>query len=165
MTVKSDKTKKTTKPRRSGRRPGGSTSHKRFTADELDGFRQRLLDKRRTLLGDVGLIRSEITAEELGSVAVDPGPGDLADTSHSIAAFEAGAQLLELEASLLMEVEEALQRIDERSYGSCQATGKPISKARLKAIPWAKYCKEYARTLEENTVRPGTRPRRLDLHW
>jgi len=40
------------------------------------------------------------------------------------------------------------QRIEDRIYGVCQATGKPIPKARLNAKPWAKYTIEAARALE-----------------
>ena len=48
----------------------------------------------------------------------------------------------------LREIDEALQRIVDRTYGICQMTGKPIPKARLEAKPWAKYTIEAARQLE-----------------
>lgn len=41
---------------------------------------------------------------------------------------------------LLYEVERALTRIDEGRYGLCRGCGEPIDPARLKAIPYARYC-------------------------
>jgi RNA polymerase-binding transcription factor DksA len=52
------------------------------------------------------------------------------------------------ERDQLREIDAALQRIEDRSYGVCQMTGKPIPKARLDAKPWAKYTIEAARKLE-----------------
>jgi len=56
--------------------------------------------------------------------------------------------LIESERQILREIDEALARIENGTYGICLATGRPISKARLKAKPWAKYCIEYAKRLE-----------------
>jgi DnaK suppressor protein len=56
--------------------------------------------------------------------------------------------LIENERGLLREIDEALQRIEEGTFGICVATGKTITKARLRAKPWAKYCIEYARKRE-----------------
>ncbi|MFC1763645.1 TraR/DksA family transcriptional regulator, partial [Planctomycetota bacterium] len=58
------------------------------------------------------------------------------------------------ERRLLQEIDEALGRITEGSYGICMGTGKPIRLARLEAQPWACYCVEYARMLEEGLVVP-----------
>ena len=52
------------------------------------------------------------------------------------------------ERDQLREIDAALQRIEDRSYGVCQLTGKPIPKARLDAKPWAKYTIEAARKME-----------------
>jgi RNA polymerase-binding protein DksA len=40
----------------------------------------------------------------------------------------------------LAEVERALAKLDEGSYGSCESCGKPISEARLEAMPATRYC-------------------------
>ena len=45
---------------------------------------------------------------------------------------------------------------DKELTGSCPISGKPISKARLIARPWAKYCVEYARRKEKGMVGPAT---------
>jgi len=60
--------------------------------------------------------------------------------------------LMDSERKLLHEIDDALQRIEQGTYGICEGTGKPIPKARLKAQPWARYCVEYARILEQGLV-------------
>jgi len=160
MNAKSDRPNKAADARRSGTgRSRCPSVRRRFSKAEIDGFKQRLMEKMHTLAGDVRMIRNEMAAEGPGGFTDKFGPGDLADVSHSTAAFEAGARLLEREASLLWEIEEALERIDRGTYGLCLATGKPISKARLKAMPWAKYCMEHARTLEGSSTRLEKRHR------
>ena len=50
---------------------------------------------------------------------------------------------------ILREIDEAMERIIDGTYGICLGTGKPINKRRLNAIPWAKYSIEYARLMEQ----------------
>ena len=50
------------------------------------------------------------------------------------------------------EIDDALARIEAKTYGVCLATRKRISKARLRAKPWAKYCIEHARKRELGLV-------------
>jgi len=57
--------------------------------------------------------------------------------------------LIANEEALVYEIDDALERIDKKTYGVCLATHNPISDARLCAKPWAKYCIEYARAREE----------------
>ena len=59
---------------------------------------------------------------------------------------------LGMEDNSIAEVEAALQRIRNGTYGICEATGKPISPDRLRAIPWTRFCREAA---------PRTPPRRM----
>jgi RNA polymerase-binding transcription factor DksA len=48
----------------------------------------------------------------------------------------------------LLEIDAALARIRGGTYGRCVATGKPISAARLRAIPWTRFCREAAEVNE-----------------
>jgi DnaK suppressor protein len=111
------------------------------------------LEKRRTILGDVRLIHEE-TQTSLPRSAT---PGDLADIGGSLANVEIEAHLLDREVRLLREIDEAVERIDQGNYGLCLATGKPISKKRLQALPWARYCAEHARDAE-SPRKAGSRP-------
>ena len=55
----------------------------------------------------------------------------------------------------LYEVEQALRRIADRTYGICEATGKPIEAKRLRAIPWTRYCAKAQAELEAGGAAPG----------
>jgi len=127
-----------------------------LTKREIKQFRQMLLDKRRELVGDM----SGIEAEALGSDRQEV-KGDISDhpadagTDNFEQEFSLG--LLESERILLAEIDGALRRIEEGSYGICLGTDQPISKARLKARPWAEYSIEYARMVEKGLVRRGER--------
>lgn len=50
------------------------------------------------------------------------------------------AQTADLRSQTLKEIENALKRVSHGSYGICESCGEEISPARLKAIPWARYC-------------------------
>ena len=47
--------------------------------------------------------------------------------------------LLSSDQDAIYEIEDALKRIEKKTYGVCELTGKPIPKARLEAIPWARF--------------------------
>jgi DnaK suppressor protein len=49
----------------------------------------------------------------------------------------------------LRDIEDALVAIEDGYYGICQKTGKSIEPARLKAIPWAKYCIEVQEEIDQ----------------
>lgn len=61
--------------------------------------------------------------------------------------------LMESERQLLGEIDDALHRIRTGTYGICAATGRPIGKARLKAMPWSKFCMEYTLAQERGQNR------------
>jgi len=56
--------------------------------------------------------------------------------------------LMQSERQTLEEIDAALARIREGTYGVCLGTHKPIAKARLTAKPWARYSIGYSRLLE-----------------
>jgi RNA polymerase-binding transcription factor DksA len=57
--------------------------------------------------------------------------------------------MLSHEQGALYEVEEALNRIRNGTYGICEATGKKIPAARLQAVPWTRFTSEAERALEK----------------
>ena len=63
--------------------------------------------------------------------------GDLSQQSHEEWIF---LNRNTLDIKLLREVQDALRRIGEGSFGTCHECGEPISAKRLEAVPWAKYC-------------------------
>lgn len=65
--------------------------------------------------------------------------------------------LLAGEQDALNEIEEAIKRIENGTYGVCEVTGKLIPKARLEAIPWARFTTAAARRLENERALKQTR--------
>lgn len=120
-----------------------------LTAEELAEFRQVLLDKRRELVDDMVNLEDEArrTGTEGGS-ASSAMPIHMADLGSDTWEQEFTLNLIEKERTIVREIDEALDRIEKKTYGTCLATGKTISKARLRVKPWAKYCIEYARKRE-----------------
>ena len=125
-----------------------------LTAKQLKEFRELLLEKRRTLLGDMTGME-QVTANRSASGNLSSMPTHMADVGSDNFEHEFTLGLLESEQGLLREIDRALQRIEDKTYGICLGTGKPIPLARLRARPWAQYTVEYARMLEKGLVRPA----------
>ncbi len=130
-----------------------------LTKAELDEFRKLLIAKRRDLLGDMSGIESGTlrTNRQDGSGDLSNMPTHPADIGSDNFEHEFTLGLLESERTLMQEINEALERIDDGVFGICLGTGQAIGVARLRARPWAKYCIEYARLMEKGLVRPGDR--------
>lgn len=120
-----------------------------LTPEELVEFRQILLDKRRELVDDMVNLEDEArrTGSE-GNSGSSAMPIHMADLGSDTWEQEFTLNLIEKERGIVREIDEALDRIEKKTYGTCLATGKAISKARLRVKPWAKYCIEYARKRE-----------------
>lgn len=133
-----------------------------MSAANVEHFKELLLEKRREILKNV----SEIADEALKQSRLDASgdlssmPIHMADLGTDNYEQEFAIGLMDSERRLLREIDDALQRIEDGTYGTCEGTGKPIPKVRLEAQPWARYCVKYARMLEEGLVReddyPGT---------
>ena len=106
-----------------------------MNARDLIRYKELLLAKRR-----------ELTTVKAGSESPAPSSGgdkgDLVD--HAAAALDAEVQvrLRETDSKLLRAIDEALGRIERHTFGVCQACMKPISPARLDAVPWSRLCRE-----------------------
>jgi RNA polymerase-binding protein DksA len=120
-----------------------------LSRSDLQYFRNLLLEKRRELLGDVGSMESE--AFKSGSNLSNM-PIHMADVGTDNFEQEFTLGLIESERQFLRDIQEALIRIDDGTYGICQGTGKPIPRVRLEAVPWAKYTIEYSRLLESGKI-------------
>lgn len=112
---------------------------------DIDMLRDLLMAKRSELVGDVNRMRDEALGKNRQDAAGDLSnmPIHMADLGTDNYEQEFTLNLIDTEQEILREIEEALARIENGSYGVCVATGQPIGLARLKAKPWAKHCYEY----------------------
>jgi DnaK suppressor protein len=128
------------------------TTH--LTAKELAHFRQLLLEKRSEIIGDVSSMENDALKKSRLDAAGDLSsmPIHMADIGTDNYEQEFALGLLDSERKLLREINDALIRIEDGTYGICEGTGEPIPLARLEASPWARYCVAYARLIEQGLV-------------
>lgn len=123
---------------------------KHLTDADVVRLQEMLLQKREAILANVGEIEGEALNRSRAEASGDLSyvPIHMADVGTDSYNQDVALSLANGERDLLREVDAALHRIEEGTYGFCEATGRPIPKTRLEAMPWARYCVEYARTLE-----------------
>lgn len=106
-----------------------------FTEEDFEHFNQLILERRQEAIDDIERMRSQL--EDAREQAEN-------DTAYSFHMADAGTDAMEREKLYLMiarqqkyvgYLDRALERIQNRTYGICKVTGKPISKERLEAVP------------------------------
>ena len=114
-------------------------------------YKQRLLDL------DARLSTRVANERELAREQVVDSPRDTADDSVSDEAQSEDFTEAELDATVLQQVREALQRIEDGTFGRCVVDGEPIEPKRLEAIPWTPYCLKHQNGLAtESAARTPT---------
>ena len=117
-----------------------------FNKRQLDKFQEILLTKRRELIGDVSLLEGE--ALQPGGGGESHLPQHIAEQGSDTADQSLNLNLAAADRRLIKEIDDALQRIADKTFGLCELTGEPIGKERLDEVPWARYSIEAARSLE-----------------
>ncbi len=146
------KTSKKTTAAKSRNKPAKKLSQKK-----LDYFRDLLLIKRAEILGDVDSMEAEALRKSRNESSgnLSNMPIHMADIGTDNYEQEFALGLLDSERKILYEIDAALERIAEGTYGICEGTGKAIKEIRLEANPWARYCIDYARMVEKGLVEEG----------
>jgi RNA polymerase-binding protein DksA len=143
----------TQKRKKASKTKANSTRKKkvRLNAANIEHFKEMLLEKRHEIIGNVNEMKDEALKKSRLDASGDLSsmPIHMADIGTDNYEQEFALGLMDSERKLLKEIDDALQRIENKTYGICEATGKPIGKARLQAQPWARHCVEHARMLEQ----------------
>lgn len=114
----------------------------RYSDEELQEFKELILAKLNKAKKEYDLLKADVTNTE---------GNDIADTSPTFKVLEEGASTLGKEASgrlaerqmkFIQNLQAALVRIENKTYGICRETGKLIPKERLRAVPHATLCIE-----------------------
>ncbi|HOF98538.1 MAG TPA: TraR/DksA C4-type zinc finger protein [Paludibacteraceae bacterium] len=109
----------------------------RYSDEELEEFRQIILEKLEKAQKDYELLRNGVTNSD---------GNDVTDTSPTFKVLEEGASTLSKEEAgrlaqrqlqFIQHLQAALVRIENKTYGICRETGKLIPKERLRAVPHA----------------------------
>jgi RNA polymerase-binding transcription factor DksA len=138
-----------------------SRKSKASTADILNGrrpVRDRVPSKWRAHYDRLRELRDQFLARqnELARDAAEEKPSfstHMADAGTDAYDRDLALGVLSAEQDALYQVEQALDRIRQGTYGRCELTGRPIEKARLEAIPWARFCLAAERDLESEGKR------------
>ena len=115
----------------------------------VDEKRAELLDMRSRLLASTAANEHEQSLDDESGELPAWGPDELADHASDTYDREMGDTLEENAVLILREIETALARIDDGTYGTCVACGKEIPSERLDAVPYATLCVEDKRRLEQ----------------
>ena len=117
----------------------------------VEHFKELLLARRRELVGAIA--RAENEARVTGEVDVR----DTGDRSVEYQATDKALSAATEDSETLEQVEDALVRIENGTYGKCVVCGKAIEPARLEAIPWTPYCLADQQKIEKRKG-PATTP-------
>jgi DnaK suppressor protein len=107
---------------------------KKMDKKTLEQYKKKLEEKRRELT------EAYTKNRHYGRESDEGGTQDLADKAASSYTKEFLYSLSNTERSILEEVEKAIARMDEGEYGTCMECEEKISKKRLEAVPWARFC-------------------------
>jgi RNA polymerase-binding protein DksA len=121
-----------------------------LTPDEIEKFRALLLEKRSEILDSVVHMEDETLRKQRSDLSNMP--IHMADVGSDTFEMENTLGLMDSERKLLKEIDDALDRIENGTYGICEGAGGPIAKVRLKAIPWARYCVKCASLSEKGLL-------------
>lgn len=120
---------------------------------KLDTFKNILVKMREDIINDIKSISNGSGGSGEESSDVSGHVLHMADVATDMYDKEFSLGLASKDRELLQKIDDALVRIHHGTYGLCLGTKKPISEARLKAIPYAEYCLEYQEQLEQEKGR------------
>src|SRR2546423_1996921 len=110
-------------------------------------FRRRLEDERQRVADAIEYLHKEnpgSVADETGDLVSGSNDNHLADTATETVDREIDYTLEENSSNLLREIDAALQRIEDGTYGSCATCGRPIEPERLEHLPGSTHRAEHA---------------------
>jgi DnaK suppressor protein len=114
---------------------------------DVQHYKERLLELEQELAAR-SQRETTLGREQTADSARDAGDASVADEDASEDFTEA-----ELDSIVLQQVRDALNRVDDGTYGQCAVDGGPIEAKRLDAVPWTPYCLKH-QTLLEAAARP-----------
>jgi DnaK suppressor protein len=118
-----------------------------MTNVDVTPYRARLFALRARLLGDMTQMKDDSLNDHCKTTSI---PTDREELGSDDADQELTVDLLGSDEDILDQIEAAIQRIEDGSYGRCEECGAKIPKSRLDAIPYAAECERCASQQEED---------------
>ncbi len=125
-----------------------------MNAQKLKEFRDKLLAMRQRVGDEVNHVVEAIHEEVNIDEDISAAPVHLADIAEE--GIEADVAVLQATRSILDEINLALHRIHDGTFGKCQACGAAVAEQRLRALPYTPLCLRCA----EAGAEPAEQPRR-----
>lgn len=116
-----------------------------LTKTQLENYRHVLLVKRAELMGDVRHIEEEVLKKDPGAASSSQNIEEQGSESYE---QSLNMNLAASDRERIIEIDDALKRIVDRTFGLCELTHEPIKKARLDELPWARFTIHAARELD-----------------
>ena len=130
------------------------TSVTKMTKQQLKQFRTALLHERTKFAGEIrAIVREASKNPREASGDLSAYTVHLADMSADTYERELSMNIASSEQEVLYQIDEALKRLDEGTYGVCLQCSKPISMKRLKAVPYTSLCISCQRVKEQKAKR------------
>jgi DnaK suppressor protein len=111
---------------------------------EWQQYYNRLMELREQLIRQMNGLAKE-SAQEMAGYSLH-----MADSGTDNFDRDFALSLLSSDQDAIYEIEEALKRIEKKTYGVCELTGKQIPRARLEAIPWTRFTVQAQAQLEKD---------------
>ena len=105
-------------------------------AIDLEAMKARLEAKRDELRQSIGEL-TEAQPRPIDPNEASEGPQEFEEFAVDVTEMEDERSIRAVQRTLLQEVEQALERIKQGTYGICINCGRPIDEKRLEAVPWA----------------------------
>jgi len=102
--------------------------------ERFEALRQRLEAQRDEI---INMYKQDLRA---GQESADDGTEDIVDRANNHYNRELMFSLSDTERNTLLQIENALRRMDDGTYGRCANCGRDIALPRLEALPWARFC-------------------------
>ncbi|MDP3723301.1 MAG: TraR/DksA C4-type zinc finger protein [Candidatus Omnitrophota bacterium] len=125
-----------------------------LTKEQLKQFRQLLITERAKCAAEIRSIAEDVSKSpreasgDLSAYTVH-----MADMSADTCERELSMNIVSSEQEILYQIDDALKRLDDGSYGICQQCNQPIVMSRLRAVPYASLCINCQRAKEQKNKR------------
>ena len=120
-------------------------------AIDLKVMKKRLEDKQAELQRSLAGL-TEAQPQPVDPIEANEGAPDVEEVAVDFLETQQEQSIQVNEQALLTEVQEALKRIEQGTYGKCVDCGRPIPEKRLEAIPWAARDVEHEAALEQRNL-------------
>jgi DnaK suppressor protein len=118
---------------------------RKLSGKDLEAYRVTLSHLRQEISGDISNLEEDAFSTDGDRLSVD-NPADIGSESF---AQEFSLELLQRDEATLAEIDEALDRVAQGTFGKCESCEQQIPKVRLNAVPHARYCVECQRKSEQ----------------